>query len=132
VHAAAILEAKNSSKKILARRRRTHLLRTMRAIVRTQGTQIFAEEGAIFKLNRFRGANAGDTVVLDEVLMVGEGAAAKLGSPLVAGAKVTAKIVENSRGKKVLVMKRLRRKGAHKKRGHRQELSTIEIISIEA
>ena len=104
----------------------------MRAHVRTQGTQISVKEGAILKLNRFPGTAAGDIVVLSDVLMVGEGETAKIGSPLVDGAKVTARIVANSRGKKVLVMKRLRRKGAHKKRGHRQELSTIEILSIEA
>ncbi|MDR1435917.1 MAG: 50S ribosomal protein L21 [Puniceicoccales bacterium] len=104
----------------------------MRALVRTQGTQFFAEEGATFRLNRFPGKVEGDTVILDEVLMVGEGATAKIGTPLVAGAKVTARLLSNGRGKKVLVMKRLRRKGAHKKRGHRQELSTIEILSVEA
>jgi large subunit ribosomal protein L21 len=103
----------------------------MRALVRAQGTQFFAEEGSIFKLNLFPGKDAGDTVILDQVLMVGDGASAKVGTPLVAGARVTAKIVANSRGKKVLVMKRLRRKGAHKKRGHRQELSTIEILTVE-
>jgi large subunit ribosomal protein L21 len=70
-------------------------------------------------------------VELKEVLLLGEGSTAKVGTPLVEGAKVTARILSHSRGKKVLVMKRLRRKGAHKKRGHRQEHSTIQIVSIE-
>ncbi|MDR3117350.1 MAG: 50S ribosomal protein L21 [Puniceicoccales bacterium] len=103
----------------------------MRAVVRTQGVQILATEGAVFQLNRFPGRSAGDVVELNEVLLLEEGATARLGTPLVPGARVRARILENRRGNKVLVMKRLRRKGYHKKRGHRQELSVIQIVSIE-
>jgi large subunit ribosomal protein L21 len=103
----------------------------MKALVRAQGTQFVATEGAVFRLNRFPGHAAGDMVELNEVLLLGEGDNAKIGTPLVAGARVMARILENRRGKKVLVIKRLRRKGAHKKRGHRQELSIIQIESIE-
>jgi large subunit ribosomal protein L21 len=103
----------------------------MRALVRTQGTQVWVEEGKILCLNRFPGKEVGDSLELNEVLLLGDGEGAKVGTPLLAGAKVTAKLLANGRGKKVLVMKRLRRKGAHKKRGHRQELSTIQIVTIE-
>ncbi|MDR2576634.1 MAG: 50S ribosomal protein L21 [Puniceicoccales bacterium] len=103
----------------------------MKAIVRIQGSQIAATEGATFMVNRFQGTTAGDLVELKEVLLLGDGAGARVGTPLVEGAMVRARILENVRGKKVLVMKRLRRKGAHKKRGHRQELSVIKIESIE-
>ncbi|MDR0678636.1 MAG: 50S ribosomal protein L21 [Puniceicoccales bacterium] len=103
----------------------------MRALVRTQGTQVWVEEGKILQLNRFAGVTVGDSIELNEVLLLGEGAEARVGTPLLAGVKVTAKLLANGRGKKILVMKRLRRKGAHKKRGHRQELSTIGIVAIE-
>jgi large subunit ribosomal protein L21 len=103
----------------------------MRAVVRAQGAQIIATEGEVFRVNRFVGSSTGDVVELNEVLLLGDGSSAKIGTPLVPGAKVRVRIVENIRGDKVLVMKRLRRKGAHKKRGHRQELSVIEILSIE-
>ncbi|MDR2029941.1 MAG: 50S ribosomal protein L21 [Puniceicoccales bacterium] len=102
----------------------------MRAVVRAQGMQILATEGAIFHLNRFPGRAAGDVVELTEVLLLGEGADARVGTPLVPGAVVRARILENRRGKKVFIMKRLRRKGLHKKRGHRQELSILQIESI--
>ncbi|MDR0340618.1 MAG: 50S ribosomal protein L21 [Puniceicoccales bacterium] len=103
----------------------------MRALVRTQGTQVWVEEGKILQLNRFVGAEIGDSIELNEVLLLGEGAETKVGTPLLAGAMVTAKLLSQERGKKVLVMKRLRRKGAHKKRGHRQALSTIQIVAVE-
>lgn len=103
----------------------------MKALVRAQGKQIFVEEGQIITLDRFRNSHAGDVIELADVLLLGEGESARVGSPLLEGVVVRAKILENRRGKKVLVMKRLRRKGAHRKRGHRQELSVIRIESIQ-
>jgi large subunit ribosomal protein L21 len=103
----------------------------MKAWVRVQGTQVWATEGAVLRLNRFTGSAVGDLVELDEVLLLGEGTTARVGTPYVEGARVRARILEHRRGDKVLVMKRLRRKGAHKKRGHRQEFSVVRIESIE-
>jgi large subunit ribosomal protein L21 len=102
----------------------------MKALVRVQGVQIWATEGSVWELNRFRGSNAGDSLELREVLLLGDGADARVGTPFVEGASVQARILANKRGKKVLVMKRLRRKGMHKKRGHRQEISVIKIEGI--
>lgn len=104
---------------------------SMKALVKAQGKQIAVNEGDIVQLNRFVGSSAGDVIELKEVLWVGEGADAKIGTPYVEGASVRATILENKRGKKVLVMKRHRRKGYHNKRGHRQELSIIKIDSIQ-
>ena len=64
------------------------------------------------------------------VLAAGEGADYKVGRPTLAGAIVSAKILENKRGDKVIVFKKKKRKGYEKKRGHRQELSVIKIQSI--
>lgn len=102
----------------------------MKALVKVQGRQIFVQEGQILEVNRFRDSHAGDQIELKEVLMVGEGVDAKVGNPFVEGVSVGAKILANKRGKKVLVIKRLRRKGAHKKQGHRQELSVLQIETI--
>ena len=62
----------------------------------------------------------------------GEGAAFKVGKPTLAGASVSATILENKRGEKVIVFKKKKRKGMERKRGHRQELSVIKINSIKA
>jgi len=65
------------------------------------------------------------------VLAAGEGENFKVGAPLLEGASVSAKVLENKRGKKVIVFKKKKRKGMERKRGHRQELSVIKIESIK-
>ena len=104
----------------------------MKATIKIQGKQVTVSEGDILFVNRFAGSNAGDSVEIKDVLMVGEGEGVKFGSPLVDGASVGAKILENKRGKKVVIIKKKRRKGYQRKRGHRQELSVIKIESIKA
>ncbi len=104
----------------------------MKATIRTQGRQFIVTEGDVLKVNRFRETASGDTVEINDVLSVGEGEDFRLGTPLVDGAKVTAKILENKRGEKVRIWKKKRRKGYQRRRGHRQELSVIKIESIQA
>ncbi|MGF1483729.1 MAG: 50S ribosomal protein L21 [Opitutales bacterium] len=104
----------------------------MKATIRTQGRQFIVTEGDVLKVNRFRETSSGDTVEITDVLSVGEGDAFQVGTPLVNGAKVTAKILENKRGEKVRIWKKKRRKGYQRRRGHRQELSVIKIESIVA
>ena len=101
----------------------------MKATIKTQGQQFAVSEGDILTVNRYQNTEAGATVEITDVLSSGEGADFKFGSPLIEGAKVTAKILENKRGKKVIVFKKKKRKGYHKQRGHRQELSVIKIES---
>ena len=103
----------------------------MYAIIETGGKQFRVEEGASINVARLD-AEAGSEVNLDKVLMVGDGEAAKFGAPYVDGASVSAKLLENKRGKKVVIIKKKRRKGYQRKRGHRQELSVIKIESIKA
>ena len=104
----------------------------MKATIKTQGQQFAVTEGDILIVNRYPNTEAGSTVEITDVLSAGEGEAFKVGSPRLAGAKVTAKILENKRGDKVIVFKKKKRKGYERKRGHRQELSVIKIESITA
>ena len=81
----------------------------MKATIKIQGKQLTVEEGDIFHVNRYKDSKAGDMIDIDNVLMVGEGEKVAFGSPLVDGALVKAKIIENKRGKKVIVLKKKRR-----------------------
>ncbi len=103
----------------------------MKATIKIQGKQLTVTEGDIVFVNRFVGSNAGDSIAINEVLMLGEGAGAKFGTPLVDGASVSVKVLENKRGKKVDIFKKHRRKGYERRRGHRQELSVIKVESIK-
>lgn len=103
----------------------------MKATIITQGRQFTVKEGDILTVNLYPETKAGDTVSINEVVLVGEGAGAKIGTPLVSGASVTAKILENKRGEKIRIFKHRRRKGYARRRGHRQELSVIKIESIQ-
>jgi len=102
----------------------------MKATIKTQGRQFTVKEGDVLFVNRYPNTASGDSVTIDTVLAVGEGESMQIGAPMVSGASVTAKILENKRGLKVRVFKKKRRKGYRKTRGHRQELSVIKIESI--
>ena len=104
----------------------------MKAVIKTQGRQFTVTEGDVLFVNRFKDTQAGDTVSIDTVLAVGEGEGMTIGSPIVAGASVSATILENKRGKKITVLKKKRRQGYRLKQGHRQELSVIKIDSIQS
>ena len=103
----------------------------MKATIKTQGRQFTVEQGDVLFVNRYKDSKAGDSLTIKEVLMVGEGENAKFGSPYVEGASVEAKILENKRGTKIVIIKKKRRKGYRRKRGHRQELSVIKIETIK-
>jgi len=102
----------------------------MKATIKTQGQQFTVTEGDILMVNRYRNTEAGGTVEITDVLAAGEGASYQVGKPTLAGASVSAKILENRRGDKVIVFKKKKRKGYERKQGHRQELSVIKIESI--
>ena len=104
----------------------------MKATIKTQGQQFTVSEGDILTVNRYPGTEKGSTVEIKDVLAAGEGAAYKVGTPVLAGASVSVKILENKRGDKVIVFKKKKRKGMERKRGHRQELSVIKIQTINA
>ena len=103
----------------------------MYAIVRTGGKQYQVEAGDTLRVEKLLG-EVGDTVELAEVLLVVDGETVKIGQPVVDGAKVVAKIVEQGRHKKVIVFKKKKRQGYQKKNGHRQMYTALTIETISA
>ena len=103
----------------------------MYAIVATGGKQYRVKEGEKLRVEKLS-AEAGDTVELDKVLLVGEGEDIKVGTPYLDGAKVTATVAANGRGDKVKIVKFRRRKHSRKQMGHRQSYTEIEITGITA
>jgi large subunit ribosomal protein L21 len=102
----------------------------MYAVFKTGGKQYRVEQGDKLRVEKLPG-NVGDAITFDQVLMVG-GEALKLGKPLVGGAKVEAKIVDQGLGKKIIVFKFRRRKNYRRKNGHRQPFTALEITNIVA
>ena len=102
----------------------------MYAIIATGGKQYKVAEGDVIRVEKL-GAEAGETVTFDQVLFVNNGEA-KVGEPTVAGASVTASVVEEGKDKKVIVYKYKRKTGYHKKNGHRQAFTKVKIDKINA
>src|ERR1700721_4737489 len=100
----------------------------MFAIVKTGGKQYRVGVGDQITGELLVG-EVGAAISLDQVLAVG-GDAPKIGTPVVAGASVTAKIVQQPRGTKIIVFRKKRRKNYRRKRGHRQELPALRIEEI--
>lgn len=103
----------------------------MYAVVKTGGKQYRVVAGEKLKVEQIP-ADVGAEITLDEVLMVGEGESVKIGTPIVAGAKVTAKVVAHGRHDKINIFKMRRRKHYRKSQGHRQNYTEIEISGISA
>jgi large subunit ribosomal protein L21 len=102
----------------------------MYAIIETGGKQVKVEEGQEIFIEKLT-EEPGETVTFDKVLMVG-GDDVKVGSPLVEGASVTAKVDKHGRGKKITVFKFKKRKNYRRKQGHRQAYTKIVIDQINA
>jgi len=102
----------------------------MYAVIKTGGKQYKVSEGDLLKVEKIEGA-VGDAIELNEVLMVG-GEEVKIGAPLLPGAKVMARIIEQGKDKKILVFRSRRRKNFRKKNGHRQPITRLKITGIEA
>ena len=101
----------------------------MYAVIKTGGKQYKVAIGEKLKIEQIP-ADVGAQVVLDQVLMVGEGESVRLGQPIVAGATVTATVVAHGRGEKVKIFKMRRRKHYQKHQGHRQNFTELKIDSI--
>ena len=101
----------------------------MYAVIKTGGKQYRVAEGELLTVERLPG-EPGESIALDQVLMVGEGEGAAVGSPTVDGATVAAEIVEQTRGSKVIVFKKKRRKGYRRRKGHRQDQTVLRIMEI--
>ncbi len=101
----------------------------MYAVIKTGGKQYRVSKDDVLTVERLEG-KPGAKLSFDQVLMVGEGDKVKIGAPTVSGAKVTAELVEQTRGEKVIAFKKRRRKNSRRKRGHRQDLTTVKITGI--
>lgn len=101
----------------------------MYAVIRTGGKQYRVAKDDTLEIERLVG-EAGGTLEFTDVLMVGEGSAVKVGAPTVAGAKVLAELVDQTRGPKLINFKKRRRKNSRRKKGHRQDLTKIRITEI--
>ena len=101
----------------------------MYAVIKTGGKQYRVAANDTLRVEKVAG-EAGATVEFNEVLMVGGEGAPKIGTPFLSGAKVTAEVVEQGRADKVIAFKKRRRKNSRRKRGHRQELTTVKIRDI--
>ncbi len=103
----------------------------MYAIIETGGKQFKVEEGDVLKVELLH-AEAGETVEINKVLMVNKDGQVTVGAPYVDGAKVTLKVEENGKGKKIVVFKYKAKKNYRKKKGHRQPYTKVTVEKIEA
>ena len=101
----------------------------MQAIIVTGGKQYSVSEGDTLFIEKLP-VEAGDAVTFDQVLAIVDGENTKFGAPVVEGAKVEAKVVKNGKGKKIRVFKSKATKGYHKRQGHRQPYTKVEIGKI--
>ncbi|MFA5949831.1 MAG: 50S ribosomal protein L21 [Hyphomicrobium sp.] len=101
----------------------------MYAVIKTGGKQYRVAKDDILLVERLD-VEAGNTIEFTEVLMVGEGATVRVGKPMLSGAKVSAELVEQTRGPKLIAFKKRRRKNSRRKRGHRQDLTKVRITGI--
>lgn len=102
----------------------------MYAIIEAGGAQHKVTSGDVIRISRDLSVESEKTIKFDRVLLVGGEGDAKIGTPVVAGATVTAEVVREFKGPKIDIMKYKRRKGYHKKQGHRQHLTELKITGI--
>ena len=99
------------------------------AVIRTGGKQYRVTPNSVLKVEKLE-AEAGSTVTFHDVLMVGGDAGLTLGAPTVPGASVSATVLEQARGDKIIIFKKKRRQNYRRKRGHRQHLTVLRIGDI--
>ena len=102
----------------------------MFAVIRTGGKQYKVASGDVIEVEKLEGED-GSTLTLEEVLRVFDGGNATVGTPLVAGATVTAELVRQARGPKIIIFKKKRRQNYRRKKGHRQDLTVLRITGIQ-
>lgn len=101
----------------------------MYAIVDIAGKQIRVEKNEVIKVPYLH-QEIGGAIEFDHVLLLDDGKKVKIGQPDIKGAKISAKVLEHGRDKKVIVFKKKRRKGYKVKNGHRQDFTKIQIDKI--
>ena len=101
------------------------------AVIRTGGKQYRVTPNAVLVVEKLE-AEAGQTVTSQDVLVLGGESGLTIGAPTVAGATVTATVIEQTRGDKVIVFKKRRRQNSRRKNGHRQHMTVLRIGDIAA
>jgi large subunit ribosomal protein L21 len=101
----------------------------MFAVIRTGGKQYKVAAGDVIKVEKLAG-DAGSSLTLDEVLMVSDDGSTKVGTPLLAGAAVTAEVIAQDRTDKIIIFKKKRRQNYRRKNGHRQDITVLRITGI--
>jgi large subunit ribosomal protein L21 len=97
----------------------------MFAVIKTGGKQYKVAKDEVIAIEKLPG-EAGAAITFDEVLMVGD----KIGAPVVAGASVSAEVIDQFKGEKVIVFKKKRRQNYRRKNGHRQQQTLVKITAI--
>src|SRR5262249_1079875 len=100
------------------------------AIIRTGGKQFRVSPGDVVRIPTLADKNEGDTVEFNEILVAGDDNGVRIGAPTVAGARVTATVLKNGRGPKIIVFKFKRRKQFKRTKGHRQGFTAVKIDSV--
>lgn len=103
----------------------------MYAIVETGGKQFRVSKGDVIRVEKLAVAE-GDSIALDQVMMLQSEAGTVIGNPYIDGASVNARVVENGKSKKVIIYKYKAKKNYRKKQGHRQPFTELEIVEISA
>jgi large subunit ribosomal protein L21 len=103
----------------------------MFAVIKTGGKQYKVAENDVILVEKLE-VEPGQDVTFNEVLMVGQDTNLKVGAPLVQGAAVVAKVLDQAQADKVLIFKKNRRHNYRRKRGHRQKLTVVRITGIKA
>jgi len=101
------------------------------AVIRTGGKQYRVSPGDVIHVEKVDGEVGGE-VEFTEVLAAAADGTVQIGRPLVEGARVTARVLEQGKAKKILVYKKKRRKNYRRLYGHRQPLTTVEVTAIDA
>ena len=102
----------------------------MYAIIETGGKQFKASPGKHLRVEKIE-ASQGESVTFERVMLIQQDGELSLGTPFIEGARVKATVVEQGRGRKVLVFKKKRRKQYRRTRGHRQSFTAVHIDDIE-
>ena len=101
----------------------------MYAVIRTGGKQLRVAKDDVIRVEKLA-AEDGAEITLDDVLMLGDGSDTTIGTPLVEGASVSATVLEQTRGDKIIVFKKKRRKNYRRRKGHHQDLTVLRIDAI--
>ena len=102
------------------------------AVIKTGGKQYKVQASDILKIEKLKEGKSESKIEFNEILAYGNDKNIEVGSPLIKGAKVEAKLIKNSKNRTILIFKKRRRQNSRRKNGHRQQYSLIKIKKIFA